>query len=569
MKVTQEKLPASQIGLEIEIEPETSKQAYEKKLQEFTRTANIPGFRKGKVPRQVLVQRFGSTRIKATVLEELIETSLKQALEQEKIDAIGQFELRSSFDQLVSQFEPGSPLTFSATVDVAPQAHLSNYKGLHVKAEEVTYDPAKVDEVLESYRSRNATLVPIEGRAAQQGDVAVVDFKGHLQPNNTEEEAEPEEIPGGSATDFEIELLNDRFIPGFIDGIIGMAVAETKEISATFPDDYMQEDLAGREGIFTVTLKELKEKELPELDDEFAQDVSEFGTLAELRDSLVSRFQQEATDKTRANKHEALLNELVKLLEVELPETLIRQEIDSIVTQMAMQFSNQGMDIRRLFTPELVQQLQNRSRPEAINRLRRSIALGEVAKQESIQASPNEVNTKVNEFLSNYSRDDIDVDRLRQVMEEDVLKEKIFNWLEENSTVELVPEGFLSTAESAEPLAAPPTELLEPVAVDQETMAESIAEPANAPTSSSEIEASSIAVADDAIAAQEPLVGSDDPEIDGEFAPQASVTVSEAEPSETEEGKELETKPSRSSKRSVKAKPASSQPEDGSDVGES
>ncbi|MDX2217219.1 MAG: trigger factor, partial [Oculatellaceae cyanobacterium bins.114] len=290
MKVTQEKLPASQIGLEIEITPEASKQAYEKTLQDFMRSMNIPGFRKGKVPRQVLIQRLGLTRIKATVIEELIDSSLKKAIEQEKIEAIGNFELRSPFEDLISQYDPGSAFTFSAAVDVSPTATLDQYQGFQLQAEEVAYDPQKVDEVLESYRNRMATLVPVENRVAQRGDVAVVDFTGRLsQP--TEEGSD--EIQGGSATDFEIELVEGKFIEGFIDGIIGMTSGETKEVSVNFPEGYPQADLAGKPAVFSITLKDLKEKELPELDDDFAQEISEFETLQELRDSLESRFKKE------------------------------------------------------------------------------------------------------------------------------------------------------------------------------------------------------------------------------------------------------------------------------------
>lgn len=450
MKVTQEKLPASQIGLEIEITPEMSKQAYEKTLQEYTRSADIRGFRKGKVPRQVLIQRFGSIRIKAAVVEDLIESSLKQAVEQEKIDVIGSFELRSPFEELVTRFEPGSPLTFSAAVDVPPEIKLSTYKGLNVQAEEIKYDPAKVDEVLEDYRGRSATLVPVEGRPSETGDVAVVDFTGHIAKADPTDDSEPEEIPGGSATDFEIELTPGRFIEGFIEGIIGMAVGETKEVTATFPEGYPQENLAGKPAVFTITLKELKTKELPELDDDFAQDVSEFETLTELRESLTTKFQKEAEESTKNNKQEALANELVKHLEVDLPATLVKREVDYMVTQMAMQFSQQGIDVKQLFTPDRVQQLRERSRPEAISRLERTLALGEVAKQESIQVSQAEITAKVEQVQQDAPSQQFDLERLRQVVEEDLIRDKIFAWLEENSTVELVPEGSLAVPAEAE-----------------------------------------------------------------------------------------------------------------------
>ena len=149
MKVTQEKLPASQIGLEIEIPPEKSKQAYEQVIANFARSANIPGFRKGKVPRQVLIQRLGVVRIKAAALEDLIESGLTEALKQEEVKAIGQPQLRTSFDELIDQYQPGNPLTFKAAVDVQPELNLAQYTGLQVQAEEVKYDPASVEKVIE------------------------------------------------------------------------------------------------------------------------------------------------------------------------------------------------------------------------------------------------------------------------------------------------------------------------------------------------------------------------------------------------------------------------------------
>lgn len=448
MKVTQEKLPASQVGLEIEITPEMSKEAYEKTIKEFTRNANIPGFRRGKVPRQVLIQRFGSSRIKATVVEELIDSSLKKAIEQEKIDAIGNFQLKSSFEDLVNQFEPGSTLTFTAAVDVPPEVTLDQYKGLQVQAEESRYDPKRVEEVLEDYRNRSATLVPVEGRAAQAKDIAVVDFSGRFLSEEDSENTEPQEIPGSSAQDFEIELTEGRFIAGFVDGIIGMNLGETKELSVTFPEDYGQEELAGKPALFTVTLKELKEKELPELDDDFAQDVSEFETMAELRESLESQFQKKAEEQTRANQETALLDELIKHIHIELPETLIKREVDFMLNQTMMQFNRQGMDVKRLFTDEIIVQLRERSRPDAIDRLKRTLALGKIAELESIKAEPEEIDAKVDEFLEDFpEQQNLDSNRLRSVLEEDLLKEKILDWLLENCTVELVPEGTLKKAE--------------------------------------------------------------------------------------------------------------------------
>jgi len=446
MKVTQEKLPASQIGLEIEIPPEKSKQSYEQVIQNFARAANIPGFRKGKVPRQILIQRLGVARIKAAALEDLVQNGITEALKQQDIKAIGQPQLRSSFEELVTAFEPGEPLTFTAAVDVQPEVNLSQYSGFQVQAEEVKYDPANVEKVLEENRSEMAALIPVEGRAAQIGDIAVVDFEGVVSEGEGEDQ-QPQEIPGGQATDFQVELQEGRFIEGFIDGIVGMNPGETKEVSAKFPEDYPQQDLAGKAAMFTVTLKELKEKELPELNDDFAQEVSEFETLEELRSSLESRFKTEAERQTKANKEQALTEELLKQLEVELPETLIEEEVDALLTQTAVQLSRQGIDIKKLFTQEMIPQLRERSRPEAIERLRRSQALREVAKRESLQVEPAAVEARIKELMAEYSGQDIDMNRLREVVEEELLTEKIMSWLEEHSTIELVPAGSLKPSQ--------------------------------------------------------------------------------------------------------------------------
>lgn len=467
MKVTQEKLPASQIKLEIEITPEITKQTYEQVIKNFTNTANIPGFRKGKVPRQILIQRFGLSRIKAAALEELIQDGIEKALKQEEIKFLGQPQLRSSFEELIQSYEPGQPLTFSAAVDVQPEIKLNQYTDFKILAEEVKYDPQRVETALESERQKMATLIPVEGRSAQIGDNAVVDFSGVFTKAEGEDEtAEPQPIPGANATDFQIELEEDKFIPGFVSGIVGMNPTETKEILVKFPDPYVNEELAGKDAVFTVTLKEIKEKELPELNDEFAQEVSDHDTIAELRSSLEERFSKEAEEKTSSNKQQALLTLLKEQIEVDLPETMIQQEVDAMLTQTAMRLSQQGLDIRKLFTQDVIPQLRERSRDEAIDHLKRSLVLQEVIKRESISVPEEEIKAKIQEVKQEYSDQDLDEERLQSSVENELLTEKVINWLLEHSTVELVPEGSLSekdtTEETTEPVEEVATSVTDP-----------------------------------------------------------------------------------------------------------
>ncbi|MGH2416553.1 MAG: trigger factor, partial [Microcystaceae cyanobacterium] len=328
MKVTQEKLPASQIGLEIEISAETSKNTYEKVIQNLARSTNIPGFRKGKVPRQILLQRLGIQRIKASAVEELIQKALEEAIKQESIESLGNYQLRSDFEELVQQYQPGEPLAFSASVDVPPTVKLGEYQGLTIKAEETVYEAKEVEDWLEQRQVKQATLIPVENRPAQMGDVAIIDYQGRFAV--TGEEDEGETIAGVQGVDFQVDLAEGRLIEGMVEGIVGMKPEETKEVSVTFPEDYPREDLAGEQAIFSITLKELKEKELPELDDDFAEEVSEFETIAELRESLEKQFQEKAESETKNSIHDGIIAQLLETSTVDLPETMVQQEVDLI-----------------------------------------------------------------------------------------------------------------------------------------------------------------------------------------------------------------------------------------------
>jgi trigger factor len=449
MKVTQEKLPASQVGLEIEVPAELIKKTYDKVVNNLLRTVRIPGFRPGKVPKQVLMQRFGSQSINAEVVQEVVDVAIKDAIKQEKIEAIGNFTLKSPFEDMLTGFAPDKGLTFSAAVDVQPTVTLKASKGFQIKAEEVKPEADKVEKTLDGYRTQMATLVPVEGRAVKLGDVAVVDYEGRFT-----KDGEEKDVPGGKAEKFQMDIETDKFIPGFIDGIVGMNSGDTKEISVQFPDEYGNEELAGCPAKFSITVHEIKERELPELDDEFAKDISDgdYDTVAELREMLEKRYADEAEDQTKQNKEAAILNELLNHVEVDLPETLIDRETESMLMQTAYQLQSQGLDVRQLFNQETIPRLKENSRPEAINRLKRTMALGEIAKQEKLEVSPAELTAKVNETLEEMGGQaaGIDPERLRSVLSEELLKDKILAWVEENSTLELVPQGSLAAEAAAD-----------------------------------------------------------------------------------------------------------------------
>ncbi|MCP9917028.1 trigger factor [Cyanobium sp. ATX 6F1] len=444
LKVKTSPRPASRVALEVAIPAGRSQASYDAAVEKLSRTVRLPGFRKGKVPRPVLLQQIGPLRVRATALEELVDSVWRDALAQEKIEALGSPELSEGFDTLLARFNPGEELTLTLELDVEPTPTLRATKGLVAEAEAVAYDPARVDELIEQSRKQLATLVPLEGRAAASGDVAVVNFTGTFADSG-------EAISGGSGEALEVELEEGRMIPGFVEGILGQAIGETRTISCTFPEEYAQEEARGRGASFEITLTELKGRELPALDDAFAQQASDKTTLAELRADLETRLREDAERRAKGNRHDALLKALVVELEVELPETLIQQEIRSLLEQTASQIAQQGMDIKKLFTPELVRSLQETSRPEAEERLRRSLALKALAAAESIALEPQEIDAKVKELSQGFSDSaNIDPVRLREAVSEDLLRDKLLGWLETHSTVsEKAPASDADSADEA------------------------------------------------------------------------------------------------------------------------
>lgn len=448
MKVTQEKLPDSQIGLEIELSGETSRNTYEKVVRDLARSSNIPGFRKGKVPRPILMQRIGKERVNGAVIEQLIQTGIKDAIEQESIEALGNYQLKSEFDNLIASFKPGQPFIFSATVDIPPSVELGDYQNLSVQAEEIVYDPQTLEDYLEDSRAKQADLMPIEDRPAAMGDIAILDFSGKI----TIEGEEPEDIEGGTATDFEVEMAEGKLIPGMIEGVVGMNPEETKDISVTFPEDYVNEELAGKPAVFTVTLKELKAKDLPDLDDDFAEEVSngEYETIAALKESLEKDFREKAENSTKGNINNALIAALVEQAEVDLPDTLVQDEVTQVLTQSLMQLQQMGLDVKQLVNSDTIPKMRENSRPEAVGNLKKKLILAEIAEKEDLKPEEDAIAAKMKEIEAELSSDEIDYDKLRTMVIEDLTAENTYNWLREKAAVELVPEGSLTKEEETE-----------------------------------------------------------------------------------------------------------------------
>ncbi len=431
LKVKTKPAPKSRIAVEIEVPADRCKNSYAEALNKLSRSIAIPGFRKGKVPKAVVLQQLGVGRIKASALETLLQAVWKESLDQEGIEPLCEPELSEDFDSLLEDFNPEKILKLTLETDIAPDPILKKTSGLTAEVESINFDPKKVEELIEQSRNQLATKVPVNDRSAQKGDIALVSFKGTFADDGSE-------IEGGNAESIEIELEEGKMIPGFIEGIIGMEINNKKLLKCQFPDDYQQKEACGRKAEFQVSLQDLKTKELPELNDDFAKQASDKDTLAELRSDLEERLKEDVRNRQLKNRQDSLLDALVKELEVELPKSLIDQEVRVIVEQTAQNFAQQGIDVKTMFTPEIVKSLMESSREDAEKKVRQKLALNALAASEKIEVSEDEIKSKFKEVQAELklSKDkNISPDQLRKAIADDLIQEKLFIWLEENNTV--------------------------------------------------------------------------------------------------------------------------------------
>lgn len=440
MQVIQEKRPGSRVGLKIVVEADRVKRSYEKTLRQLEQNIQIPGFRKGKAPRNLVVRQVGRERILASAVDDLISEAIQQAFKEARLTPISRFELDDEVGQLLAQFNPEADFSFSGYVEVYPEARVGQYKGLTVTATRVDVKPEQIDQLIDRWRDQRATLLPVEDRPAQLGDVVVIDFAAR--------DAEGNPLDEMTTQDFQLELKEDNFIPGFVAGIVGMQLDETKEIAATFPDDYFRKELAGKTVTFTVCLREIKAKELPELDDAFVQEISSFQTVAELREHLQKRLEQDALAQSEENLETAILNAILETTEVDLPETLIEQETTQLLAQSLQALRQEGIkpgELRKFLSelpPETLNQLKERHRPEAIDRLRRTLALSAIVRQEQIAVGSTELDVEVEEVMAAYAQQGqrLDRERVRQAVYEGLLTNKVMAWLKSQTTVNWVDD---------------------------------------------------------------------------------------------------------------------------------
>ncbi len=428
-------LPKSRIALELEIPSNTCKSCVNETINSISRSAKIPGFRLGKIPKQVLIQRIGITQLHASALEKIIDKSWNQALTMESIEPLSEPELVDGFESILKIFNPEKPLKITLQTDVAPDLKLKKSKGLSVEIKKSKFDPKSIDEALENSRNQLANIIPVNNRPAKLGDIAVVSFKGIYKDSK-------KEIDGGSSDSMDLELEKNKMIPGFVEGIVGMKIDDNKTLTLRFPEDYSHEDSRGKEAIFEVSLKDLKEKELPELNDDFAKQSGNKDSLKELKKDIEKQLKENFNNTQKNIKVEALMDALSKELDAEIPKAMIDIEVKNNIEQTAQRFAQQGMDIKSTFTPELVKSLAESTRPQAEKNVQRNLALKALSEREKIIVEDEEIDQKMKEYEDEISKSTkkIDIQKLKDVVRNDLLKEKLINWLEENSVIKEISE---------------------------------------------------------------------------------------------------------------------------------
>jgi len=430
LKVKTSSLPQSRISIELDIPSSSCKSIVEDTIKNIGKSVKLPGFRSGKIPKQVLIQRIGISQLHASALERIIDKYWKEALQIESITPLCDPELEDGFESLLERFNPEKNLKLILKTDIEPKLKLKKTKGLKVEIQKNKFDPKSIDEALEKSRNQLANIIPVVDRPAQMGDIAVISFDSTYKNSK-------KSIEGGSSESMDLELEKNKMIPGFVEGIVGMKINEKKELNLKFPKDYAHEESKGKEAIFKIHLKDLKTRELPELNDEFAKQSGNKKTLKDLKKDIELQL-KDNFEKTQKNiKIEALIDALSKELEVEIPKSMIDLEVQNNIEQTAQRFAQQGLDVKSTFTPELIKSLAESSRPQAEKNVLTTLALKALSEEENIVVEEIEIDQKLKEFEQEIrnSSNKIDIGKLREAIRNDLIKDKLIEWLENNSEI--------------------------------------------------------------------------------------------------------------------------------------
>lgn len=401
MKATWEKIEKNLGVLEVEVEAERVTEALDKAFTKVSKKANVPGFRKGKVPRSIFESRYGVESLYQDAIDILLPEVYTEAVDETDIFPVDRPEID------IDQFAKGQTFKFKAKVIVKPEVTLGQYTGVEVPTQKVEVTEEELNEELTRLQDRHAELVVIEEGVAENGDITILDFDGSVDGVPFE---------GGQAERYSLELGSNTFIPGFEEQVVGLATGDLKDVEVTFPDTYHAEDLAGKQAIFKVKIHEIKRKQLPALDDEFAKDVSEFETLAEYKEDLNKQLEARKNQEAKGVKEGLVVDKVSELAEVEIPQAMIASEVQNMMRDFDNRLRAQGMNLEMFlsFSGQTTEDLQEQMSSDAEKRVRNNLVLEAVSKAENIEVTEEDVTNELNTLADSYKRS---AEELRTILE--------------------------------------------------------------------------------------------------------------------------------------------------------
>lgn len=426
MEIKKNELEGNKVELEVEMEAERVNEALEQAYKKVVKDIDISGFRKGKVPRKVLEARYGKEILHKDALDILIPQGYSEAIEEKGIEPIDQPDIKDY------NIEEDEPFTFKAEVEVKPEVELGEYKDLDVEKEDAEVTEEEIEAEIDKARNQHSQLVSTDKEVIEEGDFVIIDFEG---------KKDGEKFPGGSAEEYSLEIGSNTFIPGFEEQLVGAKVGEELEIDVTFPEDYNAKDLAGEDVVFDVEVKEIKEKQLPELDDEFAKEVSDYDTFEEYKESVQERLQKNKEERTERDYENNLIETASENAEVDVPEKMVEEELDKMYQNFAQSVSQQGMEVEDYLdymgTDEEGWREQNREAAE--NRTRSNLILEAIAEKEDIEISEEEIEEQIEEIAEENDQDPEQIKAFLQMqgqlegLKDGLKMQKTIEYLKENN----------------------------------------------------------------------------------------------------------------------------------------
>lgn len=424
MSLQVEKLEKNMAKLTIEVSAEEVEKAIEKAYQKQKSRISVPGFRKGKVPRKMVEKMYGVGVFYEDAVNDMIPTAYEAAVKESELEIVSQPKID------VVQIEAGKEFIFTAEVAVKPEVELGEYKGVEVPKSDVSVSDEEVMAEIDKEREQNSRIITVDDRAVEDGDMTVIDFEGFVDGVAFE---------GGKGTDYPLTIGSHSFIDTFEEQLIGKNIGEEVDVNVTFPEEYHAEELKGKPALFKVTVKEIKKKELPELDNDFVEDVSEFSTVDEYKASIKTKIEEKKADEAKSAKEEATIEKIIEGAKMKIPDAMVDSQVRQMAEDFARRISAQGLTIDQYFqyTGLTSDKLLEQMRPQALKRIQSRLVLEAVADKENFEVTDEDVNNEINDMASAYQ---MEADKLKDLLT-DADKENMKRDIQVKKAVEFVTEN--------------------------------------------------------------------------------------------------------------------------------